>query len=64
LVNVERVNIDTALPNPQRMQHFLAQVKNPYCFLCGETPVKICFSADGKSLNTKLKNYFIALKKG
>lgn len=40
LINVEQVVIDQNLPVTERMMEYLEKVKNPYCFLCGETPVK------------------------
>ena len=43
LINVEQVVIDQNLPVTERMMEYLEKVKNPYCFLCGETPDKICF---------------------
>lgn len=63
LVNMEEVKIDVSLPAPQRMLKYLEDIKNPYCFLCGKTPVKIRFSQDGKELAELLKEHFIALKR-
>lgn len=62
LVNLEEVSIDTSMPAAQRMINYLEQVKNPYCFLCGKTPVKICFTSESADLGKKLKNYFLSLK--
>lgn len=63
LVNIQDVKIDTDLPAPARMLRYLEQIKNPYCFLCGEIPVKISFSSDGDELSELLKRYFITLKR-
>ncbi|HCC34862.1 MAG TPA: hypothetical protein DEQ02_04225 [Ruminococcaceae bacterium] len=62
LVNIEDVQIDQSLPIIQRMEEYLAQVKNPYHFLCGDTPVKISFLSTGKSLSEKLAEHFIRKK--
>lgn len=63
LVNVEEIHIDTSMPATQRMLNYLEEVKNPYCFLCGETPVKVCFAPDSADLGKKLKTYFLGLKR-
>lgn len=63
LINIQEVKIDTSLPAPVRMLRYLEQIKNPYCFLCGETPVKICFSSGGSELGGLLKRHFIDLKR-
>lgn len=62
LVNIQEVRTDASLPAPDRMGRYLEQIKNPYCFLCGETPVKVCFSPEGDGLDELLRRYFIALK--
>lgn len=62
LINIQEVKIDTSQPAPIRMLRYLEQVKNPYCFLCGETPVKINFSSEGGELSELLKRHFIHLK--
>lgn len=63
LINVEQVEIDGTLPVMERMVAYLEKVKNPYCFLCGETPVKICFSENEIELGIRLKEYFLSLKR-
>lgn len=63
LVPAESIVLDPFSSAVQRMCSFLEQVKNPYCFLCGETAVKVCFSQNGESLGSKLKRYFLGLKK-
>ena len=63
LINVEQVVIDQNLPVTERMMEYLEKVKNPFCFLCGETPVKICFMENEIKLEKKLKEYFLSLKR-
>lgn len=62
LVNLKSVTIDTSLPIDQRIEVFLNLVKNPYVFLCGETPVRITFKKDGSDLGGILQKYFSELK--
>lgn len=63
LVDVEEVSIDSSMPVMQRMFTYIDQVKNPYCFLCGNTPVKVCFSQGDAELSKKIRNYFLGLKR-
>ena len=46
----------------QRLESFLSQVGNPYCFRVGKTPVRISFCTDEKPLEEKLRSYFMSLK--
>lgn len=64
LVNIETIHIDPDLPPAERLLNYLEQIKNPYCFLCGKTAVRICFAADGDNLQNILKNHFISIKGG
>ena len=43
LTDISQIHLDENLSPEQKMYSFLEQVGNPYCFLCGETPVQICF---------------------
>ena len=64
LVDIQSVHIDTALPIAERVQNYIAQIKNPYHFLHGDSAVNISFAPDGTDLKTRLKNYFISCKQG
>ncbi len=46
----------------QRWESYLSQTGNPYCFRVGKTPVRILFHNEEKSLQEKLKSYFLSLK--
>lgn len=62
LVDITDIQIDSTLPTTQKMQSYLKHVKNPYCFLCGDTPVRIRFVSKSKTLAQSLDNYFSSLK--
>jgi len=62
LVDVKTVDIDTSLPIENRMLRYLEQIKNPYCFLCGGTVVKVRFSDTGKTLDEAVKDHYFGLK--
>lgn len=48
----------------QRLESYLSQVENPYCFRVGKTPVRVSFKADGRPLEEQLKTHFLSLKTG
>lgn len=62
LTELGGVRIDGALPWAERVEGCIRQLGNPYCFLCGGTPVKIRFAAGGRSLKRALYDYFTGLK--
>ena len=64
LANLLDINIRQDLPHDEKILDFLEQIKNPYCFLCGDVPVRVCFIDDGPELGQTLENYFIRIKQG
>jgi mevalonate kinase len=62
LIDIKSVTIDKSLPIEKRMRQYLEQIKNPYCFLCGKTPVKVTFSEVGKTLDEAIKDHYLGLK--
>ncbi len=61
LVNISAVSIDPALPQADKMEEYLSQIGNPYCFISGKTPVKIRFIRPDRSLAQSLGNYLSRL---
>lgn len=64
LVDIQTIKIDPLQSAAQRMESYLKQIKNPYCFLCGDTAVRVRFEQNGTDLTYRLKNYYISMKKG
>jgi len=62
LVDIRTVNLDPSLPAAQRVEQYLAQIKNPYHFLCGDSVVRVSFHEDGGELKDRLRNFFISCK--
>jgi len=62
LINIDNVKIDATLPAEGKMESYMKQIKNPYCFLCNETPVRVRFVSHKKTLAQSLGDYFISLK--
>ncbi len=63
LVDIQTIKIDPCGSALERMESYLAQIKNPYLFLCDDTAVRVRFLPDTPNLTYKLKNYFTSLKK-
>ena len=64
LADISAVHIRQDLPHNEKVLAFLEEIKNPYCFLCGDVPVSVCFSDNGPKLGQTLQNYFIRIKQG
>ena len=64
LADISAIHIRQDLPHDKKILDFLEQIKNPYCFLCGDVPVRICFTDNGPELGSVLQNYFIRIKQG
>lgn len=62
LADITTVHIDTSLDAEARLKLFLSQIKNPYCFNCDATPVRIRYTQSGKPLSKVLSSYFIRRK--
>lgn len=63
LADINTINIDTTMPFAPRMQRFLNEIQNPYCFRCGKAVVKVSFKK-GRDLEKLIGSYFINLKGG
>lgn len=62
LKSINSVKIDTTLNKEQRMHSFIEQIGNPYCYLDGDTVVKISYAADTQAtLEDRLKAYMDVL---
>lgn len=62
LVDIHTVVVDHSLPHENRILSVVEQMGNPYCFLSGDTPVRIRFVGGEKPLSQSLVNYFSQLK--
>ena len=57
LVDIRSVNVDTSLPQKERMRDFIRQVKDPYLFRHGKYVVKITFAETDITLEQRLADY-------
>lgn len=61
LVDINDVTIDTTLPKTVRMESFIRQIKNPYCYKCGKLVVKVNYSEQEMTLEERLISHFKSL---
>lgn len=61
LVDIDHVVINLELGKQERMEEYVRQIKNPFCFVCNGIIVKTNFSETEDSLHNKLSSYFMSL---
>lgn len=57
LVDIRDVGIDRTLPKEERVRSFVQQIKNPYCFRCGDVIVKTSFANTETTLEDCVEHY-------
>ncbi len=57
LVDIRDVSIDRTLPKEERVRSFMQQIKNPYCFRCGDVIVKTSFANTETTLEDCVEHY-------
>lgn len=57
LVDIRDVHIDRTLPKEERIKDFIRQIKNPYCYKCGDIVVKATFSDTEETLEDRMEHY-------
>ena len=51
LIDIRDVKLDSSLGQAERIQSFLQQIKNPYCFKVGDVIVNVAYTEGGPTLN-------------
>ena len=57
LVDIREVSVDKNLPKEERIAAFIRQIKNPYCYKCGNVVVKVEFSDTDLTLEDCIEHY-------
>lgn len=50
LVDIDTVKINVNNTPEQKVNEYINQIKNPYCFLCGGYVVKLEYSDEGRTI--------------
>lgn len=56
LIDLDSVQIDSSQPVQERVQSFLQQIQNPYCFRIGDVAVKVNYKKDGPSFQQNFED--------
>ena len=62
LADIRDVKIDSSLPEDEKLERYINEIVNPFCFRYGDTPVKIRFVSESRALKKSLSDYFKSLK--
>lgn len=62
LVDIKDIKIDLNQPQSERLRNFISQIKNPYCFKCGELVVKVKFADTDKTFAERLGEYLSSVE--
>lgn len=62
LVDIDSVLINPNLDKNERLQEYVRQIKNPFCFVCNGIIVKTNFSISEESLESRLSSYFSSIR--
>ena len=59
LVDINDISVNNDLPKPERIKEYIRQIKNPYCFKCGNFVVTVKYSDKGLSIEDCLQSIII-----
>lgn len=63
LVDIREIKIDSKLIPRKRMEQYIQQIRNPYCYKYGDYIVKIGFANNGITLEEKKKELILKMEK-
>jgi hypothetical protein len=61
LVDIQDTKINTELPFVEKAIDYINQIKNVYCFRCGDTIVKISHGKTTTTINESMESFFRSL---
>ena len=64
LVDIKEIEIDRTLPKGERIQEFIRQIRNPYCFRVGDMGVKLEFMDSAPPLQDCFTDFLKRKKSG
>lgn len=59
LVDINDISVNKDLSKPERIKEYIRQIKNPYCFKCGNFVVTAKYSDKGLSIEDCLQSIII-----
>ena len=61
LVDIKEIEIDRTLPQGERIQEFIRQIRNPYCFRVGKVAVSVGYAEGGATFEQRMEHYLQTL---
>lgn len=58
LVQRSSITLESCNTSKEKIEQYVSQIKNPYCYLEGDTVVTIHFSETGKTIDDCIKDYY------
>ena len=58
-VDINDISVNKDLPKPERIKEYIRQIKNPYCFKCGNFVVTAKYSDKGLSIEDCLQSIIV-----
>ena len=59
LMDINDISVNKDLPKPERIKEYIRQIKNPYCFKCGNFVVTAKYSDKGLSIEDCLQSIIV-----
>lgn len=57
LSDINDIVINNELTKEERIKDYLIQIKNPYCFRCGDMIIEVSYGNSGITIEDCLKDY-------
>lgn len=61
LVDLNTVVIDESKPISERINAFIKQIKNPYCFRVGDVAVKVVYKENGPTFQQNFEEMLLSM---
>ena len=61
LEDIRDISIDPNLPLAEKAEAFIRQIKNPYCFRCGDIAVKINYVKPAATIDDCMEDFYRSL---
>ena len=59
LVDINDISVNKDSPKPEHIKEYIRQIKNPYCFKCGNFVVTAKYSDKGLSIEDCLQSIIV-----
>lgn len=61
LIDIRDVHIEEHHSKEEKIKSFINQVKNPYCYRCGDVVVKVSYGVNVATMQEKMESYLMSL---